>query len=188
MLRRIKNLLLHKQPVLNNLTRGPWLKRFAGEDKQTPVSHRMFSYATPAIGAAPVSGEIVHSDNIINKLSINHIAMDGHDISPALAQLASGDFISVGGSVREIVAPLQPAAGYTSITIEPTNQLPDGVYPVTAWKGTGTFSAPPVLNLDGDANPDTVVFSQPPVTISEDADSINIDVNGDGVADIVIPK
>ncbi len=135
MLKRIKNLILHRQQILNNLSSGPWLKRFAGEDEQNPVSHRMFSYSTPAVGAAPVSGGIVHSDNIINKLAINHTDMDGNDVTAALAQLESGDFISVGGSVRKIIAPLQPATGYTSITIEPDNQLPDGIYPVSAWKG-----------------------------------------------------
>lgn len=135
-LKRIRNLILHRQGVLNNLSSGPWLKRHAGEDAQNPVSHRMFSYSTPVTGAAPLPGECVHSDNIINKLAINHTDMDGNDISPALAQLGPGDFVAIGGSVRKIIAPLQPATGYTSITIEPDNQLPDGIYPISAWKGT----------------------------------------------------
>ena len=45
-----------------------------------------------------------------------------------------------------------------------------------------------VSDMDGDGNPDTVLFQSGNVTITEDSDSINIDIDGDGIADLEIPK
>jgi len=46
-----------------------------------------------------------------------------------------------------------------------------------------------VLDLDGDGKPDTQVGELPPDgIITEDADSYNIDRDGDGVAEEVFPK
>ena len=52
-------------------------------------------------------------------------------------------------------------------------------------KSTSTIQTP---DLDGDGNPDTLLFQQGNITVTEDADSINIDYNGDQNADIIIPK
>jgi hypothetical protein len=41
---------------------------------------------------------------------------------------------------------------------------------------------------DNDGLPDTLLLESPPVTVTIDADSINIDVNGDHVADIIVPR
>jgi hypothetical protein len=44
-------------------------------------------------------------------------------------------------------------------------------------------------DLDGDENPDTVLLDLPGgPDVTEDADSFNIDINGDGTVDIIIPK
>jgi hypothetical protein len=45
-----------------------------------------------------------------------------------------------------------------------------------------------VLDLDGDGNIDTLIASDGNVTITEDIDSVNIDLDGDLQADIVLPK
>jgi hypothetical protein len=48
------------------------------------------------------------------------------------------------------------------------------------------------LDLDNDGNPDTEITSINTVfgntKITQDDDSINIDIDGDGQADIIIPK
>ena len=43
-------------------------------------------------------------------------------------------------------------------------------------------------DLDGDGVPDTVLFDNGTVMVTEDDDTINIDVNHDGIADIIIPN
>ena len=58
--------------------------------------------------------------------------------------------------------------------------------------GGGTNPPPPVpdpiYDMDQDGLPDEVVDTGLNAEVSQDADSINIDTDGDGVADIVIPK
>jgi hypothetical protein len=44
------------------------------------------------------------------------------------------------------------------------------------------------LNSDGDNFPDTVLYEDDGVLVTIDEDSVNIDTNGDGVSDIVIPR
>lgn len=52
----------------------------------------------------------------------------------------------------------------------------------------GTYSSGmQTTDLDGDGNPDTIIYNDGTTTVSVDEDSINIDVDGDGSADIVIP-
>lgn len=137
MLRRIKGLILHRQPVLNNLTTGPWLKRSATGAVEPEVPVRMFSYDTPPTGNQPASGEIVHADNLLNKLAISHTDLNGNDITAGLAQLGSGDFVSVGGKTFNIVAPIVPdgSGTFSYVTVFPEEQLQPAVYPVSAWKG-----------------------------------------------------
>jgi hypothetical protein len=50
MLRRIKNLILHKQPVVNNLSAGPWLK---GEKPRPYVAPTMPAPPTPIAQPEP---------------------------------------------------------------------------------------------------------------------------------------
>jgi len=44
------------------------------------------------------------------------------------------------------------------------------------------------LDLDGEGNPDTVIYDANDILITEDADSFDIDLDGDGIADISIHK
>ena len=44
------------------------------------------------------------------------------------------------------------------------------------------------VDLDHDGHPDHIDLQIGPITVTDDDDSINIDLNSDGVADIVIPK
>jgi hypothetical protein len=137
MLRRIKNLILHRQPVVNNLSAGPWLKRVPGGTFDAEVPVRMFSYETPPTGSSPAAGEIVHGDNLLNKLAISHTDLDGKDITAGLAQLGSGDFVAIGGTTYNIIAPVvEDVSGtFSYVTVDPETQKQDGIYPVTAWKG-----------------------------------------------------
>jgi hypothetical protein len=100
-----------------------------------PVPHS-YSYITPATAAAPAAGEIVHGDNVINKLNVAHLDLDGNDIGPVIGQITTGDFVSVGATVYNVVAPtLADASGtFSYITIEPEVQKQPGVYPVRAWR------------------------------------------------------
>ena len=45
-----------------------------------------------------------------------------------------------------------------------------------------------ILNLDGDQYDDVTVLEKDGVTLTEDADSFNVDLNGDGVADLSFKK
>ncbi len=44
------------------------------------------------------------------------------------------------------------------------------------------------LDLDSDGKTDTEVLDDGGVRVTHDADGVNIDVDGDGIADVVIPK
>jgi hypothetical protein len=135
MLRRIKNLIVHRQPVVNNLSAGPWLKRMPGGTTDAEVPVRMYSYETPPTGIAPASGEIIHGNNLLNKLAISHTDLNGESVAAGLAQLGSGDFVAVGGTTYNIIAPIVADVGFSYVTISPATQIQPGIYPVTAWKG-----------------------------------------------------
>ena len=45
-----------------------------------------------------------------------------------------------------------------------------------------------VLNFDGDQYDDVLRIESDGITITEDADSFNVDLNGDGVADLSFKK
>jgi hypothetical protein len=137
MLTRIRRLIVHRQPVVNNLSRGPWLKRSPTGAVEPEVPVRMYSYDAPPTGVAPAAGEIIHADNLLNKLAISHTDLDGNDITAGLAQLGSGDFVSVGGKTFNIIAPIvaDGSGTFSYVTVEPEEQLQPAVYPVSAWKG-----------------------------------------------------
>jgi hypothetical protein len=135
MLRRIKNLIVHRQPAVNNLSAGPWLKRMPGGTTDAEIPVRMFSYETPPTGIAPAPGEIIHGDNLLNKLAISHTDLNGNDVTTGMSQIGSGDFLSIGGRTFNIIAPVVADAGFSYVTVDPATQIQAGIYPVTAWKG-----------------------------------------------------
>jgi hypothetical protein len=98
-----------------------------------PVTH-LYSYETPATGAAPAPGSIVHADNVINKLAVSHLDLNGVDVSASIGQITTGDRVSVGSTVYDVVAPTVADTGFSYITIEPEVQKQAGVYPVKAWR------------------------------------------------------
>ncbi len=57
---------------------------------------------------------------------------------------------------------------------------------VTCSGGSGAGGQ--TIDLDGDSNPDVLIYQDGNITVTEDMDSINIDLNDDGVADIVVKK
>jgi len=76
--------------------------------------------------------------------------------------------------------------------VHPTSAEQDDIKGKTNQPYINTNPCPSTLDLDGDGNPDTSLFEGPTTfgqtTITEDTDSINIDINGDNQADIIIPK
>jgi len=99
-----------------------------------PQPQLIYSYETPSVGAAPAAGSIVHSGNIINKLAVNWIDLDGNDVSANIGDITTGDFVAIGGTVYNVVAPTLADLGFSYITIEPEIQKQAGVYPVRAWR------------------------------------------------------
>lgn len=72
-------------------------------------------------------------------------------------------------------------------------KLPFFFQPFFGEEHGGTTNPPPptnddVLDLDGDGKPDEVLDTALDATVTQDDDSINVDINNDGIADIVIPK
>jgi len=69
----------------------------------------------------------------------------------------------------------------------PANNLEDFTdYPVE--NKVVSAAPPPELDLDDDGNPDTVIYDDHGILVTEDDDSYNVDINGDGVEDLHINK
>jgi hypothetical protein len=94
----------------------------------------MYSYETPAAGAAPASGSIVHADNIINKLAVSHLDLNGVDVSASIGNITTGDTVAVGDTHYAVIAPTLADTGFSYITIDPATQKQPGIYPVKAWR------------------------------------------------------
>jgi len=58
---------------------------------------------------------------------------------------------------------------------------------VKGWTGLENCAAP-FIDLDHDGLPDIEQFNDGTIHITQDEDSVNIDINNDGDADVVIPK
>lgn len=99
-----------------------------------PQPQLIYSYTTPPYGAAPNAGEIVHGDNLLNKLAVNWIDLDGNDVSANIGDITTGDFVAIGGTVYNVIAPTVADLGFSYITVDPETQKQPGVYPVRAWR------------------------------------------------------
>jgi hypothetical protein len=93
-----------------------------------------YSYIRPALGIAPASGEIVHADNLLNKLAVSWLDINDVDVSASIGQITTGDFIDIGGKVYQVIAPTFADTGFSYITVSPEEQKQPGVYQVRAWR------------------------------------------------------
>lgn len=102
----------------------------------TPPVQLIYSYETPASGAAPAPGSIVHADNLLNKLAVNHLDLNANDITANVGQITTGDKVAIGPTVYDVIAPtvLDGSGLFSYITIDPATQRQPGVYPVKAWR------------------------------------------------------
>jgi len=99
-----------------------------------PPVQLVYSYVVTPTAIAPNPGEIVHGNNILNKLNVSHTDINAHDISAAIGQVTTGDFVAIGPTVYEVIAPTVADAGFSYITISPATQKQPGVYPVRSWR------------------------------------------------------
>ena len=101
----------------------------------TPIiTPSVYSYTTPAVGGPVAPGDIIHADNVINKLNVSHIDLNGKDISATINTITTGDYVEVGATIYTVQAPAQGFTGYSAITIDPTTQKQPGIYAVRAWR------------------------------------------------------
>ncbi len=99
-----------------------------------PIVEHLYSYETPAVGAAPAVGSIVHASNVINKLAVSHTDLDGNSIAATIGQITTGDTVAIGGTHYTVIAPTVADTGFSYITISPSTQKQPGIYPVKAWR------------------------------------------------------
>jgi hypothetical protein len=100
----------------------------------TPPVQLMYSYETPPTAVAPANGEIIHGNNILNKLNVSWIDLNGVDVSASIGAITTGDTVAIGGTHYEVIAPTVAGAGFSYITVSPSTQKQPGVYPVKAWR------------------------------------------------------
>jgi hypothetical protein len=123
------------------------------------------------------------SATVPNQVRINEIDRDGINHAGPFSRLRAGDSIFVG--TQEGVIQLEPidAGAYFIFDMVSWPALADGQYDVTL--GFNTLFA---TNLDNDSFEDFPILQALGLTVTEDEDSYNIDFNGDGIADVIVPK
>lgn len=90
-----------------------------------------FSYVTPAIGAAPNPGEIVHAGNILSQMQFSKTDLGANTYTGA--PVAIGDELDIGGTRYLIVAVPRDMGAYVSVYIEPQIQKQPAIYGVTIY-------------------------------------------------------
>jgi len=141
-----------------------------------------YNYRTNA--GVPAEGFIsAGSVSAPNQVRINEVDKDGITHNGPLSRMRIGDSIFVGS--QEGIIQLEPidAGGYYIFEMVSWPAMADGPYDVTLG-----FNALFAVTLDNDPFEDFPVLQVPGLTVTEDADSYNIDFNGDGIAEITIPK
>ena len=116
-------------------------------------------------GAAAILAETV----IFSEVSGKHYMMLVMTLPVVAGQVLTWSYDTTGGRLSSVVGDFQ-AEGH--------------VHPVD----NKLAVAEPGLDLDGDGNPDTVIYDDNGILITEDVDSFDIDLDGDGVADISVHK
>jgi hypothetical protein len=102
-----------------------WVAEKTGVTLPTFVAR--YDYSTPASGTIPTAGQLIHSDNVINKWNISRTDLDGNVITGDF--LENGDTMVLNGVTYTLEAE-QFFTDYIALTIEPTTQQPDGTYTI----------------------------------------------------------
>jgi len=105
-----------------------WLAEKAGVTPPAFISR--YTYSTPPTGTVPTAGQLIHSDNVINKWNISRTDLDGKVITGDF--LENGDTMVINGVTYTLEAE-QFFTDYIALTIEPTTQQPDGTYSVAVY-------------------------------------------------------
>ena len=95
-----------------------------------------YSYITPATSATPNPGEIVHGNNLTSQMLFSKTDLDGDTYGGF--PLTTGDWIVIGGSQYQLVAPPVDQGAYYSIYIEPQTQKAPAVYVITVYSNGET--------------------------------------------------
>lgn len=139
-------------------------------------------------GIAVTTNGAIHIDefevpsNFVNGFGVTALGALCVNLSnPAIAGYSQGlPFDSAGNLVCQLDQPASPGDAYV------------GGIRVGVLGGVCVTEVTPspwtTVDLDHDGLLDHVDLQLGPITITDDADSYNIDLNGDGVADLVIPK
>jgi len=141
-----------------------------------------YRYLTNA--GVPAVGHIsAGSASAPNQVRINEIDQDGINHAGPLSRMRIGDSIFVG--TQEGIIAVEPidVGDYFIFDMVSWPVLADGQYDVTL--GFNTLFA---TNLDNDSFEDFPILQALGLTVTEDEDSYNIDFNGDGIADVIVPK
>lgn len=99
----------------------------ANEPDPTPtITNIDYDYLTPNNPGVPLSGQILHSNQLPSVMSISKTDVNTVDQSSFLATLTVGDIID-GVGVRWAIQAIQDQGTYLDITVAPTQQgAPDG--------------------------------------------------------------
>lgn len=85
-----------------------------------------YNYSTPATASTPAAGEVIHADNIVNKLLFSLTDADGFPRSPSA--FTTGRIVTFNGASYTIDAATVVYPTYCSVTITPTTQQVDALY------------------------------------------------------------
>jgi len=141
-----------------------------------------YNYRTNA--GVPAVGYIsAGSASAPNQVRINEVDMDGIDHNGPFSRMRIGDSVFVGVQEGIIASTPIDAGGYYIFDMVSWPVLADGPYDVTLG-----FNALFATNLDNDSFEDFPILQALGLTVTEDEDSYNIDFNGDGIADVIVPK
>ncbi len=188
-------LLRHRQPVVHGISRPIggryWIKNahyawLAGLGEKGA----MYDYAQGTAAITPTIGQVYWNTAGL-WIKIHEIDKKDKNWGQVFSIMQAGDIFIVGTVEGILASPPGVNTGVWQLPMVSWTGLANGEYRVRARFAEAAPSPGTQigLNTDGDSLPDTLLANLPgggSVTI--DDDSINIDTNGDGVADVVVPR